>query len=99
MDYLRRGSFGALFGVTFTIAATFQILMALIGLVVAVTAPGFFKMNGAPAATPLQAIGVDLFLLIVLLLLNTMISATGSGVWLLIRRFLPKSPKSLTEAA
>ena len=91
MDYLKQGTFGALFGVTFTIAATFQVLMALLGLVIAVLSPDIFKMNGAPAAGPLQAIGVDLFLLVAMLLMNAMISAVGSGVWLLVRRAFPKT--------
>ncbi|WP_168075758.1 hypothetical protein [Caulobacter sp. SSI4214] len=89
MQYLRTASFGALFGVTFTVAATFQVAMTLFGLIGAVLAPGIFKMNGAPASSPVQAIGVLVFLLGVCLVVNAGISAAGAGLWLGVRRFFP----------
>ena len=94
MDYLRNASFGGLFVVTFTVAAVFQVAFAVLGLVTAVLAPGMFNMNGAPATNPGQAMGVDLFLLAVMLAMNAMMSAAGSGLWLLVRRFLPKAKES-----
>lgn len=89
MQYLRTASFGGLFGVTFTVAASSQVALTLFGLIGAFMAPGIFKMNGAPAGTPVQAIGVLVFLLGVCLLLNAGMSALGAGLWLGVRRLLP----------
>lgn len=89
MHYLRTASFGGLFGVTFTVAASCQVAMTLFGLIAAVMAPGVFKMNGAPATNPVQAIGVLAFLLGVCLILNAGMSALGAGLWLGVRKMLP----------
>lgn len=94
MDYLRNASFSGLFVVTFTVAAMFQLAFAILGLVTAVLSPGMFNMNGVPATSAGQAIGVDLFLLAMMLAMNAMMSAGGAGLWLLVRRFLPKAKES-----
>ena len=91
MDYLKRAPFGGLFLVTFTVAATFQVLMALLGLLLAFLSPGMFFMNGAPATSPVQAVGVLLFLLVVGLVVNAGISAIGALLWMGVRIALPKS--------
>ncbi|MBU4239235.1 MAG: hypothetical protein KKD26_08275, partial [Alphaproteobacteria bacterium] len=90
MDYLKRAPFGGLFLVTFTVAATFQVLMALLGLLLAFLSPGLFFMNGAPATSPVQAVGVLLFLLVVGLVINAGISAIGALLWMGVRIALPK---------
>ena len=90
MDYLKRAPFGGLFLVTFTVAATFQVLMALLGLLLAFLSPGLFFMNGAPATSPVQAVGVLLFLLVVGLVVNAGISAIGALLWMCVRIALPK---------
>lgn len=90
MDYLKRAPFGGLFLVTFTVAATFQVLMALLGLLLAFLSPGLFFMNGAPATSPVQAVGVLLFLLVVGLVINAGISAIGGLLWMGVRIALPK---------
>lgn len=90
MQYLRTAAFSGLFGVTFTVAATCQVALTVLGLIAAVMAPGVFKMNGAPATTPTQAIGVLTFLLGVCLVLNAGMSALGAGLWLGVRKLLPK---------
>ena len=59
-----------------------------LGLVTALLSPGLFKMNGAPAASPGQAVGVLMFLLIFGLLINTTSSAAGAGIWLGVRRWV-----------
>jgi len=89
MQYLRTASFSGLFGVTFTVAASCQVALTLLGLIAAVMAPGVFKMNGAPATNPIQAIGVLVFLLGVCLMLNAGMSALGAGLWLGVRKLLP----------
>jgi hypothetical protein len=88
MELLKSATFGALFGVTFTVAATFQVTMALLGLILAFTTPALFTMNGAPAESPIQAIGVVIFLLVMVLVFNAAISAIGSGLWIGARRLL-----------
>lgn len=89
MQYLRTASFGGLFGVTFTVAASCQVALTLFGLIGAFMAPGIFKMNGEAATNPTQAVGVLIFLLGVCLVLNAGMSALGAGLWLGVRRFLP----------
>jgi hypothetical protein len=96
MDYLRSASFGDLFGVTFTVAATCQVFLSLFGLVGVLVAPGIFKMNGAAATSPAQALGVLLFLLGFCLFLNAGLSALGAAVWLGVRRLLPKPKPALS---
>lgn len=93
MGYLRAASFGGLFSVTFAVAATCQVVLSLIGIAAAVMAPGIFKMNGQPAANPVQAIGVVVFLLLFGLMMNAGISAIGSGLWISLRTLLPR-PKA-----
>lgn len=91
MPFLRSASFGSLFTVTFTVAATCQVAFSLLGLLMVDTAPAMFKMNGEAASGPLQAFGVLVFLLAVMLIMNAGISAIGAGLWVLARRFLPGS--------
>lgn len=99
MEFLKTAGFGALFGVTFTVVAAFHCAMATIGLVLTFTSPALFKMNGAPAANPLQAIGVVIFLLVVALFLNAAVSAMGSGIWLAVRRLPPFGGRSAATVA
>jgi hypothetical protein len=89
MTYLRTAGFGGLFGVTFTVAATFQLTLGALGVVTAILSPGFFKMGVVPASNPAQALGVLLMLTAMLLAMNAMISAAGAGLWVLFRRWLP----------
>lgn len=89
MEQLRTAGFGTLFATTFVVAASFQAAMALIGVVLAFTSPGLFSANGAPAGDPLQALGVVLFMLVFVLVLNAGTSALGSAIWIGVRRFLP----------
>lgn len=93
VGYLRAASFGGLFSVTLAVAATCQVVLSLIGIAAAVMAPGIFKMNGQPAANPVQAIGVVVFLLLFGLMMNAGISAIGSGLWISLRTLLPR-PKA-----
>ncbi|KQY95735.1 hypothetical protein ASD21_04260 [Caulobacter sp. Root1455] len=89
MQFLRSASFGGLFTVTFTVAATSQVAFSLLGLLMVGTSPAMFKMNGAPATNPAQALGVLVFLLAMLLIMNAGMSAIGAGIWVLVRRALP----------
>jgi len=98
MDTLRSASFGTLFGVTFTVSATFQIVLGLIGLLVAMLAPGAFNLNGRPAEGPAEALGALTVMLIVFMLFNAMISSCGAGLWLLVRRVVLK-PKPGSQAS
>lgn len=63
MHYLRTASFGGLFTVTFAVAASFQVVFSVLGLFLAVAAPGMFNMNGVPATSAVGAIGVLIFML------------------------------------
>ena len=92
MDTLKSASFGTLFGVTFTIAATFQIALGLLGLVFALLAPTGFNLNGRPATNPGEAAAALLIMVVAGMILNCLISAGGSGLWLLARRFAFKKP-------
>ncbi|MBC7667306.1 hypothetical protein [Caulobacter sp. DWR2-3-1b2] len=98
MSYLRSASFGALFVVTFTIAATCQLAFSGLGLLMVATAPGMFNMNGQAATNPAQALGVLAFLLVIGLFMNAGISAIGSGVWILVRRALPGAKPTANAA-
>jgi len=89
MQFLRSASFGGLFTVTFTVAATSQVAFSLLGLLMVATSPAMFKMNDVPATNPAQALGVLVFLLAVLLAMNAGLSAIGAGIWVLVRRALP----------
>jgi hypothetical protein len=89
MPFLRSASFSGLFTVTFVVGATSQVAFSLLGLLMAATSPGMFKMNNAPATNPAQAIGVLVFLLAVLLIINAGMSAIGAGIWILVRKALP----------
>lgn len=93
MDYLKSATFGGLFTVTFVVAATFQIIMAGLGMALAVLSPGLFQMNGVPATSPAQAIGTLLFLLTVGLVMNAGMSAVGALFWLLVRKLVPGAQK------
>lgn len=90
MDYLKSASFGGLFTVTFFVAATFQVTLALLGLVAAIFIPGGFQLNGAPARNTGEAIAAVAIMLVAFLLVNVLVSAAGSGLWLAVRRFLPR---------
>jgi hypothetical protein len=80
MGILRTASFGALFGASFMIAATFLGALAMLGFVEAFVSPAFFN-----AATPGAALGVVALLLSFGLAVNAMVSASGAGLWLLVR--------------
>jgi hypothetical protein len=94
MDTLKTASFGTLFAVTFFVAASFQIVMAAVACAFAFVAPGAFKLNDAPAQTPGAALVAVAVMLVVFMLMNLAISAGGSGLWLVVRRFAfkPASP-------
>lgn len=96
MKYLRTASFGELFLVTFSVAASFQIAFGVLGLLLAVASPGLFNMNGVPATSAGAAIGVLLFLLVFALVMNAAMSAIGSLLVLAWRTALPK-PKTAVE--
>ena len=89
MHYLRTASFGGLFSVTFGVAAAFQVAFSILGLLLAVLSPGLFHMNGAAATSPMAAVGVLIFLLVVGLCMNAGMSALGALVVMAVRRFLP----------
>lgn len=89
MHYLKTASFGDLFTVTFGVAAAFQVAFSVLGLLLAVLSPGLFHMNGAAATSPVAAVGVLLFLLVVGLFMNAAMSALGALVVMAVRRFLP----------
>lgn len=97
MSFLRTASFGGLFTVTFTVAATCQVAFSALGLLLAFSSPAMFKMNGAPATGAGQALGVLIFLLAVMLAMNAAISAMGAGLWLLVRRALPDDRKAAPD--
>jgi len=89
MNTIRNGSFAELFVTTFIVAAAFQIGMSVLGILMAVLAPGLFHMNGQAATSPVGAIGVLVFMLVIVLLFNAMISVVGAGIVMGLRRFLP----------
>lgn len=89
MDYLKNANFAGLFIVTFVVAATFQLAMTTLGLLLAFLSPGLFQMNGVPATSPVQAIGTLVFLLVFGLVINAGMSAIGALIWMLIRQVLP----------
>lgn len=89
MHYLKTASFGGLFTVTFGVAAAFQIAFSVLGLLLAFLSPGLFHMNGAAATSPMAAVGVLIFLLVVGLCMNAAMSALGSLTVMAVRRFLP----------
>ena len=91
MSFLRTASFGNLFTVAFTIAATCQVAMTLLGVITVFASPGVFKMNGVAASDPVQAFGVLVFLLVFCVFINAGMSAVGSAIWLLVRRALPRA--------
>ncbi len=92
MEILRKAAFGSLFAVTFVVAATFQLAMALLATLLAVLAPQFFNMNGVPAANAGQALGVLLFMVVIFLIINATISACGAALWIAVRKVALKSP-------
>jgi hypothetical protein len=87
----RHMSFGELFGITFAVGASFMGGAAVLGALLAVLAPGFFKLQGAPAQGAAQALLVVLLMLLFGLVANLIVSATGSAIWLGARRFIPWS--------
>ncbi|MGV9006245.1 MAG: hypothetical protein ACOH1H_05855 [Brevundimonas sp.] len=91
MSYIRTASFGELFTVTFVVAASFQVTFTILGLILAITSPGLFNMNGVPAESPVAAIGVLVFLLAIALFLNAAISALGALTVMVWRRLLPRN--------
>jgi hypothetical protein len=94
MHYLRTASFGGLFTVTFAVAASFQIVFSVLGLFLAVAAPGMFNMNGVPATSAVGAIGVLIFMLAFGLFINAAMSALGALIVMAWRNLLPKPAKS-----
>ena len=90
METIRTAPFGTLFGVSFVMGAVFQLMMAIAGIVIAVISPGVFSAEGQAMTSPLQAIGVVLFLTIVGLAANTAVAGAGSAIWIALRRILPK---------
>jgi len=78
MGQLRTSSFAILFSVTFVVAATFQVAMSLLSVLLAVLSPGLFQMNGEMATSPGQALGVLVFLLVIGLIINAGMAAVGS---------------------
>lgn len=96
MAFLRVAGFGGLFQVTFVVAATFQLALGLVCLVSAFFAPSAFTLNGAPAQNLGQALTAVTFIVMALLAMNLPISAAGAGLWLLVRRILPK-PASVEQ--
>ena len=99
MNFLKSASFGGLFTVTFTVAATFQVAFSLLGLLLAFLSPGLFQMNGVAATSPVQAIGTLLFLLVFALVMNAAISALGALIWLWVRRLIPGKTAPQPDAA
>lgn len=90
MKLLRSAGFGDLFLITFLVAASFQIVMSLLGVVLAFVSPGLFNMNGVPATSPGSALGVIVFLLVFGLVMNAGMSALGALIVLGWRRLLPR---------
>lgn len=90
METIRIAPFGTLFGVSFVIGAVFQLAMAILGVVLAFLSPALFHANGQAVTSPLQAIGVVLFMVICGLAANTVVAAAGSLTWVALRRVLPK---------
>lgn len=89
MDYLKKATFGGLFLVTFVVAGTFQLVMAALGVLLAVLSPGLFHMNGVAAGSPAQAIGTLIFLLVFGLVINAGMAAIGSLLWMVVRLAIP----------
>jgi hypothetical protein len=97
MNYLRNAAFGDLFMVTFVVAGTFQLVMSLFGIILAMLSPGLFQMNGVAATSPVQAVATLLFLLAFGLVVNAGMSAVGALFWLVIRKVVPRSPEPLGQ--
>ena len=91
METIRTAPFGTLFGVSFVMGAVFQLAMAIAGVVIAFLSPGVFSANGQAMVSPIQAVGVVLFLVICGLAANTVVAAAGSIAWIGLRRILPKA--------
>lgn len=98
MNFIRTASFGGLFIVTFVVAASFQLAFSLLGVVLALISPGLFNMNGVPASSPVAAVGVLIFLLVIGLAMNAAMSALGALVVMLWRNLLPRKTGALDEA-
>lgn len=90
MRFLRSASFGDLFAVTFVVGAAFQVVASMLSLLLGAINPSLFNMNGAPAQSLLQALGVILFMLVFGLVANAAISSLGSVIWIAVRRWMPK---------
>lgn len=90
METIRTAPFGTLFGVAFVVGAVFQLVAAILGIVMAFLTPTLFHANGQAVTTPIQAVGVVLFLAIFGLAANAAVSAGGAILWVAIRRLLPK---------
>jgi len=90
MKTIRTAPFGDLFLTTFLVAASFQIAVSILGVILAFTSPGLFNMNGVPATSPTGAIGVLVFLLVVGLVVNAGMSALGALIVMGWRGLLPK---------
>lgn len=90
METLRTAPFGTLFGAAFVVGAVFQLAMTILGIVLAFVSPSLFRANGQVMTDPLQAVGVVLFLAIFGLACNAAVSAGGAGLWVVLRRLLPK---------
>lgn len=89
MNFIKTASFGTIFGTAFIVTATAQLAFGLLGIVLAILAPGMFHMNGAPATSPVGAIGVLVFLLVVGLIMNATVNVCGAAILMGVRRFLP----------
>jgi len=91
MEYLRTASFAGLFTTAFAVGAASQLALSIAGVLLALTSPGMFNMNGIAATTPIQAFGPLIFLLVAGLFFNAGFSALGSACWLLVRRWFPRA--------
>jgi nitric oxide reductase large subunit len=90
VETIRIAPFGTLFGVSFVVGAVFHLTMAILGVVLAFLTPGLFQANGQAVTSPLQAVGVVLFLAIIGLAANTLVAGAGSLIWIGLRKLLPK---------
>lgn len=96
MDVLKSATFGTLFGVAFAVGEAFQLVLGVLGLLMAILAPNSFTMNGARVANPGQALMVLILMLFMGAIMNVTVAAAGSGLWLLVRRWIAPAKASAT---
>ena len=86
MNNLQKSGYLDLFLTTLVVVACFHVLLAALGVLIALTVPDAIKLNGNPAQNAGQALSGLVVMLFVILLVDVLAAAVGSGVWMAVRR-------------